>query len=64
MKIKLKNLKENSFMELFSVDGIRIFSNIIQPQIGEIDIPHLSKGNYILRIKNKHSVATMKLNRL
>lgn len=62
MKIKLKNLKENALMELFSTEGKKLFSNWIEPKSEEIAMPNLEKGNYILRIKNKSSVTTMKLN--
>ena len=62
MRIKLKNLKENSLMELFSIEGIKLFSNLIDASSKEIAVPRLSKGEYILRIKNKSSVSTLKLN--
>lgn len=61
MKIKLKNLKENALMELFSLEGIKVFSNWIEPKSEEVAMPNLAKGYYILRIKNKSSVATMKV---
>lgn len=61
MNIKLRNLKENALMELFSTEGVKLYSNSIDATSKKISIPFLIKGEYILRIKNKSSVSTLKL---
>lgn len=63
MKIKTHNLKETSTIELFTTDGKMLFQNKAELKNGLIPMPDLSKGTYLLRVKNKNSVCTSRFNK-
>lgn len=63
MKIKTNNLKEASTIELFTTDGKMLFQNKAELKNGLIPMPDLSKGTYLLRVKNKNSICTSRFSK-
>jgi|688.fasta_scaffold878175_1 hypothetical protein len=63
MKIKTNNLKEASTIELFTTDGKMLFQNKAALKNGLIPMPDLSKGTYLLRVKNKNSICTSRFSK-
>ena len=58
MKLIIRNLREPSIIELYSIDGKVIYSDKVELNNGNIFIPLIEKGAYLLRIKNKRSIST------
>jgi hypothetical protein len=58
MKLIIRNLREPSIIELYSIDGKVIYSDKVELNNGNIFIPPIEKGAYLLRIKNKRSIST------